>query len=424
MTQPGPGSFPGPGSALASGPLAIVAPSFNQVSETFVADHARALMPGATVLVCQDGRRAERFGHPVLSDIGPARSWPDGPGRLRLALTTPLRRRAGFGPLLGLDERLRVAGFLRSHGVAVALAEFGYAGVLVDDACAMAEVPLFVCFRGHDATMPERIPSLGRRYRRMFATARGIIAESGFIAGKVAALGCPEARITVLASGMEGKNYAPAAGEPGRIVGIGRFVEMKAPHLTVAAFARIAGRFPQAHLDLVGDGELMPRVRTLVAEQGLGERVTLHGYQSHEACAALMARASIFVQHSLTDARGNVEGFPVAIAEAMASALPVVSTRHSGIPEHVADRVSGLLVAEGDVAGMAEALAGLLANPAAARAMGAAGRAYALAHLDRAEVHRRLRAIMGLPEPEPRSAEGSGAEAAAGPVAAPMAAAE
>ena len=90
----------------------------------------------------------------------------------------------------------------------------------------------------------------------------------------------------------------------------------------------------------------------------------------------------------------------MAIAEAMASALPVVSTRHSGIPEHVEHGVSGLLVAEGDVAGMAEALARLLADPAAARAMGRAGRAYALANLDRAEAHRRLRAIMGLPEPE------------------------
>jgi colanic acid/amylovoran biosynthesis glycosyltransferase len=386
-----------------SGMLAIVAPTFNQVSETFVADHARALSPGATVLVCQDGRRAERFGHPVLSDIGPAKPWAGGPGRLRTAVAAPLRRRFGFGPLLGFDERLRLANFLRAHAVTVALAEFGYAGVLVAEACAMAGVPLFVCFRGHDATLPARLPSLRRRYRRMFAQAEGIVAESRFIAGKVAALGCPEAKLSVLASGMEGGSYRPAESEPGRIVGIGRFVEMKAPQLTVAAFAAIAGRFPQAHLDLVGDGVLMPRVAALVAEKGLGGRVTLHGYQSHAACAALMARASIFVQHSLTDADGAVEGFPVAIAEAMATGLPIVSTRHSGIPEHVEHGVSGLLVAEGDVDGMAAALARLLDDPAAAQAMGRAGRAYALANLDRAEAHRRLRAIMGLPEAGPEA---------------------
>ena len=402
--------------------LAVVAPSFNQVSETFVADHARALMPGATVLVCQDGRQAERFGHPVLSDIGPARSWPGGPGQLRAALAERLRRRFGYGPMLGFDERLRLAGFLRRHGVRVALAEFGYVAVLVDEACAMAGVPLFVCFRGHDATMPERLPSLRRRYRRLFRLASGVVAESRFIAGKLRDLGCPEDKISVLASGMQATSYRPAEPEPGRIVGVGRFVEMKAPDLTVEAFARIADRFPQARLDLVGDGELMPRVAALVAEKRLGDRVTLHGYQSLAACAALMARAAVFVQHSRTDSRGRVEGFPVAIAEAMASALPVVSTRHSGIPEHVEHGVSGLLVAEGDVAGMAEALARLVADPDEARAMGRAGRAYALAHLDRAEAHRRLRALMGLPEPEPgpkpETKPVSEAEAAAVPVAA------
>lgn len=396
--------------------LAIVSPTFNQVSETFVADHARALAPEGTILLCQDGRKAERFGHPVLSDIGPILPEPGAPAArvLRLRLIHTLRRRGGFGPMLGFEERLRIAGFLKAHEATVALAEFGYAGVLVDEACAMAGVPLYVCFRGHDATMPDRLPSLGRRYRRMFATARGIIAELRFIADKVAALGCPRDKITVQASGMEGGTYAPARSEPGRIIGIGRFVEMKAPHLTLQAFAEIAGRFPQAHLDLVGDGVLMPRVQALVAEKGLQDRVTLHGYQSHAACAALMARAAIFVQHSLTDAEGAVEGFPVAIAEAMASALPIVSTRHSGIPEHVEDGVSGLLVAEGDVAGMAAALARLLEDPEAAAAMGRAGRTYALANLDRAEVHRRLRRIMQMPDqPDEQVPEAAGSVAPA-----------
>ena len=161
------------------------------------------------MLVCQDGRRAERFGHPVLSDIGPAKPWAGGPGRLRTAVAAPLRRRFGFGPLLGFDERLRLANFLRAHAVTVALAEFGYAGVLVAEACAMAGVPLFVCFRGHDATLPARLPSLRRRYRRLFAQAEGIIAESRFIAGKVAALGCPEAKLSVLAERHGGRQLPP-----------------------------------------------------------------------------------------------------------------------------------------------------------------------------------------------------------------------
>ena len=83
-----------------------------------------------------------------------------------------------------------------------------------------------------------------------------------------------------------------------------------------------------------------------------------------------MARAAMFAQHSVTDARGKIEGFPVAIAEAMATGLPIVSTRHSGIPEHVHDGISGHLVAEHDVGAMAGAMARLLADPGGGRRHG------------------------------------------------------
>ena len=85
-----------PRAAPADGPvLAIVAPSFNQVSETFVADHVRELVPGATVLVCQDGRDAGRFGLPVLADLDSELA----AGRHR-RLAALIRRRAGHGPAL------------------------------------------------------------------------------------------------------------------------------------------------------------------------------------------------------------------------------------------------------------------------------------------------------------------------------------
>ena len=281
----------------------------------------------------------------------------------------------------------------------VVLAEFGNTGATVADVCQRLGLPLFVYFRGHDATMHKNLPSLRRRYQRLFGQAAGFIAVSRFIADEVVAIGCPEERLTVIPSGVYPDHFPPGTPEPGRILAVGRLVEMKAPQLTLAAFAEVAQRFPQARLDLVGDGPLGALCSAFVAERGLGDRITLHGAQSNAVVAALMARAALFVQHSVTDSRGRIEGFPVAIAEAMATGLPVVSTRHSGIPEHVRDGISGHLVAEGDVAGMAQAMAGLLADPAAGVRMGLAGRAWALEHLARPRSYARLRAWMGLPRP-------------------------
>lgn len=381
--------------------LAIVNPSFNQVSETFVADHVRRLAPGRTVLVCQDGVGAERFGHPVLSYVNSDIIGSAGRDPLRDRILPAIRRGFGYGPVLAFEDRKRLIGFFRAHGVTTVLAEFGYSGTLVAEVCARLDLPLFVCFRGHDATAHKRFPAMRRRYQRLFRQASGIIAESRFIAGEIMAIGCPESLIQVITSGVDPDQFPPGKAEPDRLLAVGRLVEMKAPHLTLRAFARIAARFPQAHLDLVGDGLLRTRCEGVVEEEGIGDRVTLHGYQSHDTIAALMQRASMFVQHSVIDPDGKIEGFPVAIAEAMFSQLPVVSTRHSGIPEHVQDGRTGLLVAEHDVEGMAEAMARLLADPAAAAAMGRAGRSYALEHLSRRRSHERLRVFLGLQAPEP-----------------------
>jgi glycosyltransferase involved in cell wall biosynthesis len=89
---------------------------------------------------------------------------------------------------------------------------------------------------------------------------------------------------------------------------------------------------------------------------------------------AFLQRGLAFVQHSVRAPSGDSEGTPVAILEAAASGLPVVSTRHAGIPEAVLDEVSGLLVEEGNVSAMADAMCRLLDTPGLAVRMGEAGR--------------------------------------------------
>jgi colanic acid/amylovoran biosynthesis glycosyltransferase len=380
------------------GRLAIFAPRFDQISQTFIYDHVRLLAPGRTVLVSLDSVESETFGCPVLSHLqpdfndwgGPLGGWPS-------YAFYRLRRR--YGPALAFDNRMRLREFLEAQKVTAVLAEYGPMGVLAADVCRQRGIPLHVYFHGYDASYSLRHPTVRRRYRRLFGQAASIICASRFLADRLVALGCPERLIRVVPCSVDTRRFSPGKPRPGQIVALGRLVEKKAPHLTIRAFGRIAGRFPQARLDIVGEGPLRKVCERTIAELGLEDRVTLLGGQPHHACASLMRRAAIFAQHSMTDPEGNTEGFPVSIAEAMATGVPVVSTRHSGIPEGVLEGITGLLVEEGDVDGMAEAFARLLADPALAARMGAAGWAHARRTLDQAQLFARLRRIIGLPEP-------------------------
>ena len=303
-------SLPGP-------VLAIVAPSFNHLSETFIADHVRTLAPGRTVLVSQDGRGSAGYGCPVLAHVQPAFT-SFGPLDAKLKeLRFRLRRR--FGPALSFDDRMRFIAFLKEHDVGVVLAEYGPTGVLAADVCAALGLPLHVIFHGLDASALLRHATIRRRYRHLFARAASVICVSRALADRLVATGCPESLVHIVPCGVDEAEFAPGTPEPGRVLAIGRLVEKKAPQLTIRAFAEAAARFPEARLDVVGDGPLRAACEAAVAETGLGGRVTLHGALPHHACGALLRRAAIFAQHSVTAATGDTEGSPVAIAEAMAT---------------------------------------------------------------------------------------------------------
>ncbi len=88
-----------------------------------------------------------------------------------------------------------------------------------------------------------------------------------------------------------------------------------------------------------------------------------------------MMQAHIMVQHSVETASGDMEGLPVSLTEAAAMGLPIVATRHSGIPEIVVDGVNGFLVEEHDIEGMATRMVALARAPQTWSALGRAGRA-------------------------------------------------
>lgn len=165
-----------------------------------------------------------------------------------------------------------------------------------------------------------------------------------------------------------GRSRTAAGERPPTVLYVGRLRTRKAVAVLLEAFALVRRQLPAARLVVVGDGEQSAALQEHATRLGLGDAARFTGPLAREAIVAHYAAADLYCLPSL------YEGFPVAILEAMAAALPVVATRVSGIPEAVEPGVTGELVEPEDVPGLAAALIRLLADPARARAMGEAGR--------------------------------------------------
>jgi glycosyltransferase involved in cell wall biosynthesis len=152
-------------------------------------------------------------------------------------------------------------------------------------------------------------------------------------------------------------------------------VEKKRPDLLIRAFHIVLATHPDLHLTIVGDGPMRSICENLITSTGVERSVQLVGSATPDEIRGYLADAFLFAQHSVVAGDGDSEGTPVAILEASAAGLPVVATRHAGIPDVVLDGETGLLVDEHDIDGMARAISALADDRVRARAMGSRGRA-------------------------------------------------
>ncbi|MDB5936843.1 MAG: glycosyl transferase group 1 protein [Massilia sp.] len=192
-------------------------------------------------------------------------------------------------------------------------------------------------------------------------------------------IGVPAHKSRLLANGIDSDKFRPApAGRTDAffaegciVIGtVGRIQDVKDHATLVDAFVLLQARMPEQRerlrLAIVGDGPLLESLRAKVATEGIADQVWLPG--SRTDIADILRGLDIFAMSSIA------EGTPGSALEAMASGLPVVGTRVGGIPEVIADGVTGLLVPASDPAAMAAALERYARSPAMVAEHGAAGR--------------------------------------------------
>jgi glycosyltransferase involved in cell wall biosynthesis len=266
--------------------------------------------------------------------------------------------------------------FLQAKVINGILAEYGPTGVEMLPVATAANIPLVVHFHGYDAFRADILEAYGAHYPTLFQKAHRVIAVSEPMAQQLIRLGAPPEKVILLPYGIPVAQFSIASPQlnPPVFLAVGRLVPKKGPRHTIEAFARVHAQMPEARLRMVGDGMEEEACRTLVQRLGLEEAVEFFGILSPAEVKEAMMGARAVVQHSLHPPDGDSEGTPLSLMEAGACGLPVVATRHGGIPGLVVEGETGFLVESGDIEGMARQMLHLATEPDLAELMGMAAR--------------------------------------------------
>lgn len=253
-------------------------------------------------------------------------------------------------------------------------------------------VPFAVTLHGSDVYMAERNGLFRAMARRTLADAAHLTSCSADLRDRLLTIGghrpADAAKLHLVPNGTDPPTAAapPAVAAALRrrlgvddagplVVAVGRMVDKKGFRYLVEAWPRLVAIAPTARLVLAGGGDLLPAMRQEASRRGVAGSIVFPGALAHDEVLALLALADVFVMPSVRDARGNIDGLPIVVLEAMAAGLPVVATDLAGMPLAVVDGVTGRLVPPADPAALAAAIGELLADRDLARRQGEAGRA-------------------------------------------------
>jgi glycosyltransferase involved in cell wall biosynthesis len=349
--------------------ICIIHPNKELYSETFIHNHIRHLPGEVDVLY-----------RPEMLTRQGSDEKPLVPRSLRVASRTfynvcdrfsGISTGTTFKKLDGVSSFM-LRRFLLSNKIDAVLAEYGTTGVAVMDACRKARVPLIVHFHGFDAHCLPLIEEFATSYQEMFRSAQALIAVSHKMEEQLLSLGAFREKVHYNVCGVDTDLFQKGRPDknPPHFIAIGRFVEKKAPHLTLLAFGKLLQKCSSARLAMIAEGPLLEPCKQIARALKMNHAVDFSGPLEHRAVARALQGARAFVQHSVTAGSGDSEGTPVGVLEAGASGLPVVSTRHAGIKDVVVENETGFLVDEFDIDGMADKMIQLAENPERALALG------------------------------------------------------
>lgn len=171
--------------------------------------------------------------------------------------------------------------------------------------------------------------------------------------------------------GINPELFSPSIQQPKtclRIICIGRLVAAKGQPLLLKTFAKLIEEYPNLELVIIGEGPERPLLEELIAFLNIAANTRMTGALTATEVISELQKADLFVLPCLT------QGLPVAIMEAMAMSIPVISSAVCGIPELIDSYKNGILVPPADIYTLYMAMKRLLDEPELRKHLGAEGR--------------------------------------------------
>lgn len=257
---------------------------------------------------------------------------------------------------------------LRQHQPALVHVYYGHKAVKYLPMLRAWGGPFVVSFHGVDVVKFIDREGYLTQLREVFREARLVLGRSRSLLKRLEELGCPPAKLRlnrtpIPLDRIEARERRPPPDGAWRLVQACRLIQKKGLYTVLNALPRVIERFPELKFVLCGTGPEEKKLGEKVHSMGLREHVLMPGWMSQKDLLDSFYYSHLFLHPSEMTASGDQEGVPNSMLEAMATGLPVVATRHGGIPEAVTHGEDGFLVPERSPGALAEAIIALLADP-------------------------------------------------------------
>ena len=320
-----------------------------------------------TFVVTKEVQNAERFPFENIEIIPKRRTNLLVHGWLKFVERRP--------PIVYRGEYQTLDSLLERHGADLMHIYFGHTGVHLLPFIEQWDKPCVVSFHGADVAHKPEIKDYPGKLRRLFNAVPLVFARSQSLVDRLVHLGCPPEKLRINRAGIPLNEFPFVDREPRadgklRVVQACRLIPKKGVATSLRAFAILKKDNPGAEFFIAGKGPLQQELEMLAGGLGILRDVHFVGFLSQPKLQRLYASSHLFLHPSEISPNQDQEGVPNSVLEAMSTGLPVVATRHGGIPEAVDHGRTGLLVAEEDHVGLANAMQLITSSPSLLKQMG------------------------------------------------------